>query len=235
MARATFMYLFIALYLIVMGPIAMLWTLLARETRFIFRAARFCITAAGWIAGIRVRIHGREKIRPGQNYVFLSNHRANLDGPLLACAAPRDMRAVVKREMMKIPILSLVLKLVNYVPIDRGDPARARASIDRGAELLKQGYSFFAFPEGTRSRDGTLGPFKKGVFHMAIQAGTPIVPTTIRNSAEIQPPGTYRIHPGIVEVIFHDPIETKSMTVEDRNPVVEATRKAIASGLPGES
>jgi 1-acyl-sn-glycerol-3-phosphate acyltransferase len=235
MARATLMYLFIALYLIVMGPIAILWTILARETTFIFRAARFCIAVAGRIAGIHVRIHGREKILPGQNYVFLSNHRANLDGPLLACAAPRDMRAVVKREMMKIPILSLVLKVVNYVPIDRSDPLRARESIDRGAELLRQGFSFFAFPEGTRSRDGTLGPFKKGVFHMAIQTGTPIVPTTIINSAEIQPPGTYRIYPGTVEVIFHEPIETKSVAVEDRNLVIEATRKAISSGLPGGS
>jgi 1-acyl-sn-glycerol-3-phosphate acyltransferase len=231
MVRATCMYLFIALYLILVGPIAMLWTVLARETTFIFRAARFCIAAAGRIAGIRVRIHGREKIRSGQNYVFLSNHRANLDGPLLACAAPRDMRAVVKREMMKIPILSLVLRLVNYVPIDRSDAVRARASIDQGAELLKQGYSFFAFPEGTRSRNGALGSFKKGVFHMAIQAGTPIVPTTIRNSAEVQPPGSYGIQPGIVEVIFHDPIETKSLTAEDRNFLIEETKKAIASGL----
>jgi 1-acyl-sn-glycerol-3-phosphate acyltransferase len=231
MFRATAMYLFIALYLLIMGPVAMLWTLLARETTFIYRAARFCIAVAGRIAGIRVVIRGKEKIQPGRHYVFLSNHRANLDGPLLAWAAPRDMRAVVKKEMMRIPILSLVLKQVKFVPIDRTDPVRARASIDRGSDLLKQGYSFFAFPEGTRSRDGTLGAFKKGVFHMALQAGVPVVPTTIVGSADVQPPGSYGIYSGIITVIFHDPIETAPMTMEDRNLLIEATRKAIVSGL----
>jgi 1-acyl-sn-glycerol-3-phosphate acyltransferase len=232
MVRATCMYLFIALYLCVMGPIAMLWTVLARETTFIYRAARLCIAIAGWLGGVRVVIRGLEKIQPGRNYVFLSNHTANLDGPLLAWAAPRDMRAVVKKEMMRIPVLSLVLRLVKFVPIDRTDPARARASIDRGSELLKQGYSFFAFPEGTRSRNGTLGPFKKGVFHMALQAGVPVVPTTIVNSAEIQPPGSYSMHPGTVTVVFHDPIETKTMTIDDRNLLIDSTRNAIVSGLP---
>jgi 1-acyl-sn-glycerol-3-phosphate acyltransferase len=214
-----------------MGPIAILWTVLARETTFMYRAARLCVAVAGLLGGVRVVIRGLERIQPGRNYVFLSNHGANLDGPLLAWAAPRDMRAVVKKEMMKIPILSLVLRVVQFVPIDRSDPVRARASIDRGSELLKQGHSFFAFPEGTRSRNGTLGPFKKGVFHMALQAGVPILPTTIVNSAGIQPPGSYSIYPGTVTVVFHDPIETKTLTAADRDLLVDLTRDAILSGL----
>jgi 1-acyl-sn-glycerol-3-phosphate acyltransferase len=117
------------------------------------------------------------------------------------------------------------------VPIDRSDPQRALSSIELGARLLKEGYSFIAFPEGTRSRDGQLGEFKKGVFVMALKGGVPIVPISIINSRNIQPPGEYAIRPGLIEVIFHDPIPSQDMSLEDRDHLIEMTRRAISSGL----
>ena len=167
----------------------------------------------------------------GQNYVFLSNHQGNFDGPVLLHAIPRDLRALIKTELMRLPVLSPVLRQVQFIPIDRIDPVRARESIERGAELLKEGYSFMAFPEGTRSRDGRLGSFKKGVFIMALKAGTPIMPISILNSNRVQPPGAYAILPGTIDVIFHEPILTEEMSVEDRDRLVELTWAAIASGL----
>jgi 1-acyl-sn-glycerol-3-phosphate acyltransferase len=115
--------------------------------------------------------------------------------------------------------------------VDRNDPIRAHASIDRAAELLRSGLSFFAFPEGTRSRNGELGEFKKGVFVMAIKAGVPIMPVTILNSRALQPPGTFGIRPGTVNLVFHAPIETRSLELGDRNALLQETRAAINLGL----
>ncbi len=234
MIQATLVYVFVAAYILIVGPIAMAWTLLSRDTHLIYDLSRFCIRVAGFMCSVKVKIHGKEKILPGQTYVFLSNHQGNLDAPVLAHAIPRDWRALIKKEVMRLPVLSLVLRQVRMVPIDRSDPVRARNSIDSGVRLLSEGYSFIAFPEGTRSRNGCLGQFKKGAFIMALRARVPIVPVSIMNSAGIQPPGQYAIHPGVVEVVFHDPIPTEHLSMEDRDRLVEQTRSAIASCLPAE-
>ena len=231
MLRATAAYAFVAIYVLVMGPVGMVWTAISGNTTFIYRLARTCLAVAGWISGIRVRIRGLEKIAPGQNYLFLSNHQGNLDGPILFYSINRDLRALIKQEMMRLPILSIVFRQVRFVPIDRSDPARASAGIDRGAEHLRMGLSFFAFPEGTRSRNGRLGEFKKGVFVMAIKAGVPVVPITINNSRKLQPPGSYRIRPGTVELDLHDPIPSQGLSLSERDQLVEMTRAAIASSL----
>ncbi len=232
MIRATLVYLFMGLYIILLAPFAMLWTLAIRDGGvLLYRLARFCIRAAGLICHVKIVAQGRKKIAPGTTYVFLSNHQGNFDGPVLLHVIPRDLRALIKQEMMRLPVLSLVLKQVQFVPIERLNPKKAHLSIEFGARLLTEGKSFFAFPEGTRSRDGRLGEFKKGVFIMAIKAQVPIVPVTICDSAKIQPPEKYGIRPGCIHVIIHDPIETKGMTLDSRNQLIQLTRDAIASGL----
>ena len=235
MIRATAVYLFLGLYIALIAPVAMLWVLIARNPHLLYVLARFGIRTAGWIAGIRIVVQGRENILPGKNYVFLSNHQGNSDGPVLSHVIPRDCRALVKQEMMQLPILSLVLKQAQFVPIERLNPKKAQMGIELGAKRLKEGKSFFAFPEGTRSRDGQLGDFKKGVFIMAIKAGVPILPVTILGSNAIQRPKQYGINPGTIRVVFHDPISTERMDLEDRNRLIQRTREAIASGLPAES
>jgi 1-acyl-sn-glycerol-3-phosphate acyltransferase len=231
MVRATLVYLFMGLYILMLAPFGMLWTLITGDGALIYRLARFCIRTAGLMCRVRVAAQGREKITPGMTYVFLSNHQGNFDGPVLLHVIPRDWKALIKNEMMRMPVLSLVLKQVQFVPIERLNPKKAHTSIEFGARLLTEGKSFLAFPEGTRSRNGRLGEFKKGVFIMAIKAHVPIVPITIRDSAKIQPPGKYGIQPGCIHVIIHDPIETKGMTLEDRNQLIQLARDAITSGL----
>jgi 1-acyl-sn-glycerol-3-phosphate acyltransferase len=231
--RATFVYFFVGLFIIVMAPVSLAWVLVTKNTDLFYTLARFCIRLAGLMCGIRVKISGREKIQPGQAYLFLSNHQGNFDGPVLCHAIPRNWKALIKREMMRLPVLSLVMKKIQFVPIDRLNPGKAHASIEDAAKLLAAGHSFIAFPEGTRSRDGQLGIFKKGAFIMALKAHMPIMPISIVNSRKIQPPGVYPIRPGTIEVIFHDPISTEKMVLGDREKLIEMTRAAISSGLPG--
>jgi 1-acyl-sn-glycerol-3-phosphate acyltransferase len=231
MIRATLVYLFVGTYILLLAPFAMLWSSVSHRTALIYRLARICVRAAGFMCGVKVVIRGAEKILPDVTYVFLANHQGNIDAPALVHAIPRDWSALIKKEMMRLPVLSRVLRQVQFIPIERSNPKDARTGIERGAKLLLGGKSFLAFPEGTRSRNGCLGEFKKGVFLMAIKAQTPIIPISILNSARIQPPGMYSIRPGCIEVIFHDPIETRGMTTEDRNRLIQLTRDAIASPL----
>lgn len=232
MIRATFAYLFVSVFVLVVSPIAFLWAWISGDPSFIYRAGRFCLYLAGWMCGVKVRARGKEVLSSGKTFLFLSNHQGNLDAPVIICTvADRHLRALFKKEMMRIPVLPQAMKKVGFVPIDRTDPARAHASLDDAAKMLRDGNSFFAFPEGTRSRNSSLGPFKKGVFYMAIKAGVPIVPVTIKNTNMLQPPGSYRIRPGTVEVTFHNPIPTCDFQVEDRDRLIEAVRTAIAAAL----
>ncbi len=227
MLRATLTYVFLGSYIAVAAPVGLLWHLLSGESEFLYWLARICVRTAGWICGVRVEVDGRERVRTGQPYLFLSNHQGNFDGPVLFYATGRNLRAVIKKEIMRIPILSSVLRAADFVPIARSDALKARAGIDRASTLLKNGHSFFAFPEGTRSRTGKLGDFKKGVFVMAINAGVPVIPVTICNSRAIQPPGGYAIMPGTIRVIFHEPIPTDQMKIDDREQLLNLTRASI--------
>jgi 1-acyl-sn-glycerol-3-phosphate acyltransferase len=218
-------------FILIASPFGMGWALVAGSPSILFGMARTCIRFAGRVCGVRVIVRGKERIARDQSYLFLSNHQGNLDGPILFHATGRDLRGVVKKEMMRIPVLAQVLRFVGFVPLDRQDPLQARLGIDRAARLLQDGISFMAFPEGTRSRDGRLGDFKKGVFVMALKAGVPVLPVSIRNSGVLQPPGRYGIRPGAVEVVFHPPIPTAGMSVEERGHLLELTREAILSGL----
>jgi 1-acyl-sn-glycerol-3-phosphate acyltransferase len=232
MIRSTLVYAFVGLFILLLAPPAMLWSLITGNCAIIYRLGRFCVRTAGWLCRVRVQVQGREKITPGKTFVFLSNHQGNFDAPVLLHVLPRDWKALIKKEMMSLPLFSLVMKQVQFVPLERLNPKNAHAGIELGARLLAEGNSFIAFPEGTRSRDGRLGEFKKGVFIMAIKAQVPIIPITILDSAAVLPRGKYAISPGCIRVIIHDPIFTEGMTTDSRNQLVALTRDAIASGLP---
>jgi 1-acyl-sn-glycerol-3-phosphate acyltransferase len=231
MVRATLVYLFMGTYILLLAPGAIVWAVVSGNPSLLYRLARFCIRASGWIGGVTVSVSGAEKIVPGKTYVFLSNHQSNCDGPVLCHAIPRDWAALIKKEIMRLPVLAQVLKQVQFVPIERMNPKKAHTGIELGVSLLKQGKSFVAFPEGTRSRNGRLGEFKKGVFIMALKAQAPIIPVTIVDSSRVQAPGQYGIRPGRIRVVLHDPIVTEGMQFEDRNRLIEQTKAAIASAL----
>ncbi len=161
-------------------------------------------------------VAGAENVAPSTQYFFLSNHLSNFDVPLLFRAIPTPIRYLAKKELYKIPVFAQALKVGGIVKIDRGAGASSYAAINEGvANAKKNGYSLIVFPEGTRSRDGDLHPFKKGAFRMAIATQLPVVPITVNGTWEVWPPGSKLFYKGRASVVIHEPIPTAGMTPKD--------------------
>ncbi|MGB6716118.1 MAG: lysophospholipid acyltransferase family protein, partial [Candidatus Acidiferrales bacterium] len=178
----------LALYIIVVGLPVIAYSLLRGTSDFLYRAGKWGIGASMRLAGVRVRTEGTENI-PAGVCVFAANHVSNLDPPAALLGVPRRISFLAKKEVFNVPVVRTALRLGKIVPVDREHTEAAIASIDQAVAILREGISFFVFPEGTRSRDGSLKAFKKGTFVMAIRAGVPVVPVSILGSRERMPKG----------------------------------------------
>jgi 1-acyl-sn-glycerol-3-phosphate acyltransferase len=186
------------------------------------------------VSGVRVSISGIERIDADRPYIFMSNHQSNFDIPVLLGHLPVQFRWLAKAELFRIPFFGRAMRGAGYISIDRSDRESAFESLQKAAEKIRQGVSVLIFPEGTRSLDGTLTPFKKGGFVMAIGARVPIVPVAIRGTYDIMPKNTMLIHPRDVAVDIGEPIDTAGFSFESKEELMDAVRSAIRSGLaPG--
>lgn len=169
-----------------------------------------------WVPPMSYRVSGADHIEPGTQYFFLANHLSNFDIPVLFRAIPTPIRYLAKKELYKIPVFAQALHITGMIKIDRGAGISSYAAINDGVARAKvNGYSLIVFPEGTRSRDGALHPFKKGAFRMAISTGLPVVPVTVNGTWEVWPPGSKLFYGGHADVIIHAPIPTADLTVKD--------------------
>ena len=180
------------------------------------------------LAGIRLRVQGREYIDSARRYVILSNHASYFDPPALVLALGLQYRWVIKKELRKVPLFGLALETSRNLFIDRSRGSDALESIKRGVAQLPDATSILIFPEGTRSRDGNLLPFKKGGFVIARDGELPILPVTIRGSHDCLPKGSAVFRPGTIDIIIHPPVTTVAREVED---VQEEVRDTIAGAL----
>ena len=182
-----------------------------------------------WTSFVGVRVEGRAHAEPGRSYVIMANHQGNYDILALYGFLGRQFRWVMKQELRKVPFLGPACAAIGHVFVDRRDPQRAIASLEAAKPRLAGGVSVLFFPEGTRSADGRLLPFKKGGFVMARQLGFPILPVTLSGSRRILPKGCLFPRPGWVTIRFHpvlDPID-----FPNDGALIAAVRAAIASGL----
>jgi 1-acyl-sn-glycerol-3-phosphate acyltransferase len=180
------------------------------------------------LCGVRLHIRGLERLGPGP-YIFAPNHQSHFDIAALLGYLPGITRFAAKREMFAEPVLGAVLRTMGMIPVDRED---AQGSSERLNQLELTGFSLVIFPEGTRSPDGTLQPFKKGAFVAAIHLGVPIVPVVCKGTAGIMPKGKYlSILPGDAELVVLDPIATVEMSYEDRDRLREEVRRRIEEEL----
>ncbi|HLY98267.1 MAG TPA: lysophospholipid acyltransferase family protein [Candidatus Angelobacter sp.] len=229
MIRTSLALAFVIFFIPVAALITFPWTLITGKANFLYRVAMTGVRSALCIAGVKVEAEGREKLDPARSYIFMSNHVSNLDPPIVVPVLPGRTSVLVKKELFRVPILGWAMRMASLVPVDRDNRDAAIASIEKAAEVMRSGLHMTIFPEGTRSLDGGLLPFKKGPFHLALDTGMPIVPVTVLDTLEMMPKGRIRIHPGTARVIFHDPIEPTQ--VKDRDQLVEAVRASIAAPL----
>ena len=181
--------------------------------------------------GARMRYEGLEHLLADRSCVYASNHQSNVDIWALAAVLPPHAKFVAKQSLFRIPFVGWAMRLAGFIPIDRERRNHALQSLRVAAERIQQGRSILLFPEGTRSKDGRLAPFKKGSFHLALQVGVPVVPIAINGSRAVLPPGKWIAHPGVVRVRFLPAIDVEPFQPGDHHGLRAAVRQAIVSAL----
>lgn len=184
---------------------------------------RFWVGTWSYLTGIRYEIHGKEDIDLKQAYIYIFNHRSNLDAPLIPMVVPHRVRAIGKKELSKIPIFATVVSKL-AVWVDRSNPESRHKSLGKLLRLLKKGISVVVAPEGTRNNtDQTLLPFQKGAFRLAIETQTPILMMAVIGADQLMKRGSILLKPGKIKVYFSKPMIPP--TSSNKNEVEEFTEK----------
>ena len=173
-----------------------------------------------------------DRVRPdaARPCLFVSNHKSNAD-PFLLSLLPWDMKFLSKESIFRIPLLGWQMRAAGHIPISRGDRESARGAIWEMRQRLLAKTSVLLFPEGTRSEDGSLAPFREGGFRLAIELGVPIVPLAVRGTEKALPKHSLTLHPTSATVTVLPPIETAGLAPDDAPAVAERARAAIAAEL----
>ncbi len=234
MLRALIVVCVVFGFAFLVGPFCIVYALIRGKPDILYGAGRLGCRLGMKLAGTKLQVRGLEQVEPHRNYLFVANHQSYCDPPALFITIPQNARLILKKELRKLPVVGTVMKLGGFVFIDRKDRGDALAGMNQAVRQLQHGDSFLVYPEGTRTRTGKMGPFKKGPFIMALQAGVPIIPVTVSGSFEIMRPTQFKLTPGTITLTFHSAIETKGLGSNHRDPLMEKVWKTIAMEL-GES
>jgi 1-acyl-sn-glycerol-3-phosphate acyltransferase len=227
MIGAVCLFVFYIVLLIVSAPLV-IFCRAFRISAPLFVGADWVMRVSQAVLGVKVEVSGLERFDPGAAYVFMANHESFLDGPLMFVLIPQRIRVILKKSAFAIPVLGWIMLTAGFVPVDRRAGGGGVRSIERAVRAIKEkGYSFLIFPEGTRSLDGKLGRFRRGGFFLAVGAGAPIVPVTIRGTFELMPKGRFGSKKGTVRVEFHDPVPVEGYSVRDMDELMGKVRDAI--------
>ncbi len=178
-------------------------------------------------AGAHLVVRGHERIDWSRPYLVVANHQSWIDIPALFRALPVPLHFLAKRELAAVPFLGWYIASMGMVFVDRQDPRHGRATVSRAAALLAAGRSVVSFPEGTRSRDGSLRPFKSGGFGAALEAGVDVLPVALLGTGAVLPAGGFRVRPGRIEVRIGEPIRLAGSSWR-RAEVARRAERAIA-------
>jgi 1-acyl-sn-glycerol-3-phosphate acyltransferase len=178
------------------------------------------------LAGVRIEIVGRELLPPEDAQLFVSTHQSMLDIPALFALVPARTRFVAKRSLFRIPLFGQAIGLLGFVPIDRDDRRAARGALDRAGELARQRRPVLVFPEGTRSK-GSLLPFKRGAFELAVQHRLPVIPVACLGGSACLPPGSWSVRPGVMRLIVGRTLTPSTDDYTSRARLADATRVEI--------
>jgi 1-acyl-sn-glycerol-3-phosphate acyltransferase len=225
----------IAIYTIVLGTLSLGSSLFDRRGYF----AHWCARTWSWLilatTGVRVRVRGLERLRPGETYVFVSNHQSIYDIPVIFSSLPFQLRIIAKKSLGSFPFLGWHLSRTGHLLVDRRKPD-PRGVFNWANGLTGKGLSLIVFPEGTRSATGAIGPFKGGSLYPAVQAGLPIVPLSVDGSRHVMLKGRLMTCPGEVSLTIHDPIPTVAAAepnIREVRALAAQVREVIVRGQAG--
>jgi 1-acyl-sn-glycerol-3-phosphate acyltransferase len=225
--RSVAAYVGVSLYVAVAAPLGMALTILLRRKSILHTLGHGGVALGAALAGIKTRVAGRNNIPANQAVVFCATHQSNVDPPILFNALHPQLHILFKAELKKLPLLGKAFQVGGFVPIERANRERSMAAIEQAAQSLREGNSFLTFPEGTRSPTGALLPFKRGPFLMALKAQVPIVPVAVQGGTASMRKGSRLVRPTTVSVRIGEPIDTKGLTVSDREELVNRVRSRV--------
>lgn len=191
-----------------------------------------------WAGGGKVEVTGLENVDPERPTIYVCNHQSTVDIPVVFMSLPGvDLRFVVKSQLRHVPLIGWYMRLAKFVFVDRSNREKAVASLQKAGEQIRNGTSVIVFPEGTRSADGRILPFKKGPFALAVQANVSICPMAIEGSGKLMPKNSWRFRPGPIRVRIGEPIDPAAFG-DDKDALIRHTRNAVidlnvALGGPG--
>ncbi len=230
--RLMWIYLNVAAATMIFGGLIILTAPFDRSKRFIGWHSRLWARWILWSTGLPITIRGKELLQKGQQYIYMSNHASVLDIPLALASLPGTVVFMAKKSLFYIFFFGWSMRAAGYIAVDRSNVFKARRSMDRALKALQaKAISLILYPEGTRTDDGRLLPFKRGVFHIALRSRLPLVPVAVRGSFEAMPPGAMSLTPTPIQVTIGQPIETKALTDKDCTALLKDAHDRIQSLL----
>jgi 1-acyl-sn-glycerol-3-phosphate acyltransferase len=184
-----------------------------------------------WVCGVKVKVKGLENVDPDLPRIYMSNHQSYFDIFAFFAGLPIDFKYMLKKELMRIPLFGIAVWRARHISVDRGNPRKAYKSVQKAVEKIRSGYSVLIFPEGTRSPDGHMQPFKRGGFRLALQAGCDIVPVAICNSHNISAKGSLKVNKGVIAINIGKPISIKDYSKKNIDKLMARVREAVIAKL----
>jgi 1-acyl-sn-glycerol-3-phosphate acyltransferase len=230
MIRTLFVGIFLSIYILIVGPPLLAYTLIRGNADALFAAGIGGVMFFVRAAGVRLCVVGTERI-PKAACLFVANHTSSLDAPAVVGAIPRRIAILLKESLFRFPVVGTAFRLAGFIPVKRGHDSAVK-SLEKATESLRAGRSFLIYPEGTRSPDGRLQKFKKGAVVMAIKAGAPIVPVACSGAHLLMAKRSLKLRPGEVSVEFLDPIDASDYSLAQRDELNQRVHDELAAGLP---
>ncbi len=224
--RFTLFMFFAISFHIVIVPVFILMAWIFRADAPLYFIYGFFWRTSYWLLGIRFSVEGRENI-PAPPLIITPNHQSYIDGPFFLAYFPYRIKAMIKNSIFRIPMIGQALKVANFIRVKRQSSLKASQSYLQAEKLLKRGEVLLIFPEGTRTRDGSLGKFREGACRLAARAGVPLLPVVFFNSRSLLPRDSWIPRPGEVKVKFLPPLPPAS----DSSKLCEKLRKTIENAL----
>jgi 1-acyl-sn-glycerol-3-phosphate acyltransferase len=231
MIRTIFVWSCIVIASLIVASLALITYPFDRKGKLIHRYARLWGRAALSANGVKVTVEGLEHLKREGPYVFMANHQGSYDIFALLSHLPYQFKWLAKKELFSIPLFGWAMSAAGYISIDREGTRKTVEAMNEAARKIRNGMSVVIFPEGSRSPDGSIQPFKKGGFTLAIKSSVPIVPVAITGSREIMPKDRMTALPGEIRIRIDSPIETGAYALKDRGFLMGKVKETISRNV----